>query len=135
MTNERALPYPTGWDTMKAVFVETTGFSEVREDFLPDPAYSRLQKELMADPDAGDVMPGCGSLRKLRISDAKRGKGKRGGARVIYLYVPQVSRFYMIDIYGKDEQDDLSQADRKAFRELAEAIKAAAVAKNEEQKP
>jgi hypothetical protein len=119
----------------KAVFVETTGFSEVREDFLPDPAYSRLQKELMADPDAGDVMPGCGSLRKLRISDAKRGKGKRGGARVIYLYVPQVSRFYMIDIYGKDEQDDLSQADRKAFRELAEAIKAAAVANNKEHKP
>ncbi len=41
----------------------------------------------------------------------------------------------MIDIYGKDEQDDLSQADRKAFRELAEVIKAAAVANNEEHKP
>lgn len=82
----------------------------------------------MDDPDAGDVMPGCAGLRKLRISHAERGKGKRGGARVIYLYIPDVKRFYMIDVYGKDEQDDLSPADKKAFRVLTQAIRNAAEA-------
>jgi hypothetical protein len=114
---------------MRATFYETNGFSQWREDFLPDSAYSRLQRELMADPDLGDVMPGCGGLRKLRTADAKRAKGKRGGARVIYLHIPEAKCFYLIDIYGKDEQDDLSAAEKKEFGALARAIKVQAVAR------
>lgn len=74
-------------------------------------------------------MPGCGGLRKIRIGDASRGKGKRGGARVIYLHVPETKQFYMIDVYGKDEQDDLSPADKKLFRQIAVTVKAEAVAR------
>ena len=54
---------------------------------------SALQRELMNDPESGAVMPGCGGLRKIRIADPGRGKGKRGGARVIYLHVPEASVF------------------------------------------
>ena len=112
---------------MNQTFLETTGFSESREEFLPDTAYATLQRLLMADPDAGDVIPGCGGLRKLRTADPKRGKGKRGGARVIYLSVPEAYLFYMIDIYSKEEKDDLSPADKKLFQRLADEIKAETV--------
>ena len=50
-------------------FVETSVFSKRQPRFLPGDAYTDLQKELIADPGKGSVMPGCGGLRKLRISD------------------------------------------------------------------
>jgi hypothetical protein len=113
---------------MKATFVESTGFTESVCDLMDDRAYARLQTKLMEEPDTGKVMPGCGGLRKLRIADPKRGKGKRGGARVIYLHVPEAKRFYMLDAYGKDEKDDLSPDEKKELRELAEQLKKEAIA-------
>ena len=68
-------------------------------------------------------MPGCGGLRKLRIADPSRHKGKRGGARVVYLHVPEVHLIYLITVYGKDQQDDLSADDKKLFRQLATLLK------------
>jgi hypothetical protein len=113
---------------MKATFVEVTGFSAAISDFLTDDAYARLQRILMENPESGSVMPGCGGLRKIRTADAKRGKGKRGGARAIYLHVPQAKRFYMLDIYGKDEKDDLSTDEKKLLRKLSEQLKTEAIA-------
>ena len=110
---------------MKATFVEITGFTDSVTRFLPDKAYAALQHALMANPDAGDVIPACGGLRKVRTADRSRGKGTRGGARVIYFHLPDAGRFYTIDIYGKDEKDDLSASEKKEYRELANAIKAA----------
>jgi len=71
------------------------------------------------DPDAGDVMPGCGGLRKLRIADSRRGKGKRGGIRVIYLHIPEAKVVFLMDIFNKGEQEDLSTEDRKTLKLLA----------------
>jgi hypothetical protein len=116
---------------MKATFVETTGFTESVCDLMADRAYARLQWALMDEPDAGKVMPGCGGLRKIRVADPKRGKGKRGGARVIYLHVPEAKRFYMLDVYDKDEKDDLSPDGKKELRALAEQLKAEAIASYE----
>jgi hypothetical protein len=113
---------------MKATFVETPDFTEAVSRVLADRAYATLQHLLMENPDSGSVMPGCGGLRKIRISDRRRGKGKRGGARVIYLHVPQAKRFFMLDIYGKDEKDDLWAHERKKLREFAEDLKADAIA-------
>jgi hypothetical protein len=113
---------------MKAVFVESTDFTEWIAEFLSDDLYSAIQQQLMANPDAGDVMPGCGGLRKLRTSDPARAKGKRGGARIVYLYVAEVRRFYMLDIYGKDEKDDLSAAQKKVLARIATDLKHAAMA-------
>ena len=105
------------------MFVETTEFSKWYPRFLPGGAYSELQKELVVNPQKGDVMPGCGGLRKLRIADPKRQKGKRGGARVIYLYIPEASQFLMLDVYSKGQKDDLSPAEKKDLRELAREYK------------
>lgn len=74
---------------MKAVFVESREFTEWVTEFLSGDAYSHLQQELMEQPDKGDVTKGCAGLRKVRMADPKRSKGKRGGARIIYLHVPE----------------------------------------------
>ena len=108
---------------MKATFIETTGFTKGITELLPDHAYARLQQRLMENPDSGRVMAGCGGLRKIRAADPTRGKGKRGGSRVIYLYVPAAKRFYLLDVYGKDEKDDLSANEKNQLRQLAERLK------------
>lgn len=77
----------------------------------------------MENPVKGTPMRGCGGLRKIRTRDPKRGKGKRGGARVIYLYVPETQQFFMIDIYSKDEKDSLTVAEKKTLAGLAAQLK------------
>jgi hypothetical protein len=62
------------------------------------------------------------------LTDPKRGKGKRGGARVVYLHVPEENRFYMLDVYGKDVKEDLSPDEKRRLRELAEQLKEEAIA-------
>ena len=71
---------------MKAVFVEMRSFEKYRSQYLSDSAYGRLQQELLTNPVKGALIVGTGGLRKIRFSDRKRGKGKRGGVRVIYYY-------------------------------------------------
>lgn len=61
---------------MKAVFVELPAFERQRADYLDDDAFRSLQKLLMKRPEAGDLMPDTGGLRKLRFADARRGKGE-----------------------------------------------------------
>ena len=77
----------------------------------------------MEDPEKGAVIPGCGGLRKVRTADPKRGKGKRGGARVIYLHIPEAKWFYLLDIYDKDEQEDLSAGQKRELSKLAAELK------------
>jgi hypothetical protein len=76
-------------------------------------------------------MPGCGGLWKIRTNDPKRGKGKRGGARVIYLHVPLARQFYLLDVYSKNEKDDLSASEKKQLRQLAEQLKQEATTAHE----
>lgn len=80
--------------------------------------YRLLQEQMLRSPDAGDVIKGTGGLRKLRFSDKRRNKGKRGGLRVIYYYWVKGTQFWMFSIYNKDEMDDLSADDRQVFADL-----------------
>jgi len=110
---------------MKLFFQETSAFTDwVREQPEGwDTAFASLQLQLMADPESGKVMKACGGLRKVRMPDPSRGKGKRGGARIVYLHLPEADCVYMIDAYGKDEKDDLTPDDRKAFATFARIAK------------
>ena len=94
---------------------------------LDDRTYGEFQKRLLDNPAAGEVMPGCRGLRKIRLSDPRRGKGKRGGARVIYLHVPEADWILLLDIYDKGEKDDLTAQEKKLLKRLAEEFKAEAV--------
>lgn len=72
----------------------------------------------MATPEAGDVIEGTGGLRKLRYADATRGKGKRGGLRVIYYWWVSGAQFWLFTLYNKDEMVDLSPKERKLLKDL-----------------
>jgi hypothetical protein len=103
---------------MKAVFVELPAFERRRTDYLDDEAFRALQQLLMTRPEAGDLMPGTGGLRKLRFPDGRRGKGKRGGLRVIYYWWDAGPQFWLFTLYDKDEMSDLTPAQRKALRTM-----------------
>ncbi len=77
----------------------------------------------MENPEAGALDPGTGGLRKVRIADPARGKGKRSGGRVHYLWLPEASVVYMLSVYSKDELDTLTTKQKQALRLVVEAIK------------
>ena len=75
----------------------------------------------MKQPDAGDPMPDTGGLRKLRFGDARRGKGKRGGLRVIYYWWDAGFQFWLFTLYNKGEMADLIPQQRKALKGMIKA--------------
>ena len=117
--------FPSGLQTVRSqrivramVFVELTPFIAFRAEHWNDEDLRRLQEFLLATPEAGDVIPGSSGLRKLRWS--AQGRGKRGGARVIYYrHVPE-ERIYLIYAYVKSAQADLT---REQIRTLAQLMK------------
>lgn len=72
----------------------------------------------MKHPEAGDVIAGTGGLRKLRYADRNRGKGKRGGLRVIYYWRVSADQFWLFTLYDKDEAADLTASERKKLGAL-----------------
>jgi hypothetical protein len=70
-------------------FLEAPAFTRYVSGYLTEDEYRRLQNRLAAAPEHGDVIPGTGGFRKLRWTDTRRGKGRRGGLRVIYYYSPR----------------------------------------------
>jgi hypothetical protein len=56
-------------------------------------------------------------LRKLRFGDSRRGKGKRGGLRVIYYFWTGGPEFWLFTLYDKDEMDDMTPKQREALKE------------------
>jgi hypothetical protein len=106
---------------VKAVFVELPPFERHRAGYLGDDAFRALQELLMQHPESGDLMPDTGGLRKLRFADARRGKGKRGGLRVIYYWWLGGQQFWLFTLYDKDEMADLTSQQRKAFKIMIKA--------------
>ena len=76
---------------------------------------------MMKNPEAGSVIEGTGGLRKLRHGDPRRGKGKRGGLRVIYYWWDGGSQFWLFTLYDKDEMVDLSAKEKKVLKEMLKA--------------
>jgi hypothetical protein len=72
------------------------------------------EAEILARPDAWPVIAGTGGARKARI--AMQGRGKRGGARVIYYYSPSPALVALLDLYAKSAKEDLTHADKKEIR-------------------
>ncbi|MGS0536602.1 type II toxin-antitoxin system RelE/ParE family toxin [Pseudoalteromonas sp. SaAl2] len=103
---------------MKSLFVESSIFEKYRELYLSDDEYRLFQAELMINPKQGDVIQGTGGLRKVRV--ASKGKGKRGGSRIIYYYLDEKRRFYLLTIYGKSEMTDLTAVQKKQLKEFLE---------------
>ncbi len=99
-------------------FVETHVFTALLQRHLDDERYRQLQLALMLRPEQGPVIKGSGGLRKVRWAPA--GIGKRGGVRVIYYWAPGDTVFYMLFIYAKNDQGDLTP---RQTRELAKVVR------------
>lgn len=105
---------------MDTLFVETGYFTAHAGKYLTDDDYRQLQAFLVEHPDTGAVISGTGGIRKVRWSTT--GRGKRGGIRVIYYWRPKESRIYLLTLYGKNVKDDLTYAERKAWKRVVEDI-------------
>ena len=97
-------------------FIETSIFTKTVQELLEDDEYKSLQVALMLRPEQGSIIPGSGGLRKIRW--ASKGKGKRGGLRAIYYWDKKSESFYMLLIYSKSKQDDLTQGQLQILSQL-----------------
>lgn len=103
---------------MNGLFIELPAFARFRADYLDDEGFRALQQALLKHPEAGDVIEGTGGLRKLRHGDVRRGKGKRGGLRVIYYWWDGGRQFWLFTLYDKDEMENLSASEKKLLRNM-----------------
>lgn len=100
--------------------VELPGFARAAGGVLTPDEIEGLTLYLANNPDDGEVIPGSGGLRKLRW--AAKGKGKRGGARVIYYFRDLNMPLYLLTLYGKGEKIRLSEAEKRRARAIVEEI-------------
>jgi hypothetical protein len=101
------------------VFIETRLFTRLADESLPDDELSCLQHYLTRNPEAGDMVRDSGGVRKLRWG--ARGRGKRGGLRIIYLWRSQQSEIWLLTLYAKSRTDGISS---HVLRKIEEEIDA-----------
>ncbi len=108
----------TEWVTV----VETTSYLASAEALMTEDERAAVVEAVARDPQAGDLMPGTGGLRKLRV--ALHGRGKRGGGRVITFFHDSGMPVFLIALYAKAAQSDLDPQQRRAAKALTDAIRA-----------
>ena len=102
-------------------FIELPLFTELITDLVDDTSYAQFQKELLRQPEKGDVMQHAGGLRKVRLRVP--GRGKSGGARVIYLYLERHDTIVFFYVYTKAKSEILTPDQLKRLRNAAAVIK------------
>jgi mRNA-degrading endonuclease RelE of RelBE toxin-antitoxin system len=98
------------------IFIETISFVRTKEGLLGEEELRQLQTSLMLNPASGNVISGSGGLRKLRWRGS--GRGKRGGLRIIYYWIQQKDRIYLLIAYAKNRQEDLTVDQLKILKTL-----------------
>lgn len=103
-------------------FIETNRFTKRITKLLSDDDYAKIQLFLCEFPEFGKIIKDSGGIRKIRCG--VEGRGKSGGARVIYFWVVSREKILMLDVYAKNEKEDLSPEDVKILRrEIEELLK------------
>lgn len=103
-------------------FIESPSFTRQLVELWSDAEYAAFQQFLATNPETGDVIPGLSGLRKVRWT--AKGRGKRGGARVIYLLLTPPGIIFLFHCYTKGGSTDLSPEQKKRLRAAVEEIKA-----------
>lgn len=114
---------PLGYRDRMQTIAETPLFIKQAAELFSEDERKELIDFLAANPQVGDEIPGTGGVRKMRFG--AKGKGKRGGARVIYYWYSDDAPIYALLAYGKNEKVDLKPDEAKAVAAFAKAIKAA----------
>ncbi|CAN5863446.1 type II toxin-antitoxin system RelE/ParE family toxin [soil metagenome] len=99
-------------------FTESERFVKRAEKLLGAEMVSELQLYLCRFAEDGVIIPASGGIRKLRW--AASGRGKRGGARIIYYFANAAGRIFLLDIYAKNEKENLTADDIKDLKEAVE---------------
>lgn len=108
---------------------ELMGFLELRvftsewsQMGFDDDDLNALQVCIMMAPTAAPVVPGTGSLRKMRFASSRSGRGKRGAARVCYVYFEECLMVVLVHVYAKNQKDDLSEGERRSIKAMIEKL-------------
>ncbi len=102
-------------------FVESFEFSKRWKSLkLDDDDFGDLQARLCADPQAGDKMAGTGGVRKLRLE--LPGRGKSGGARIVYVDFAVEETIYLITVFAKNEKGNLNNREKKEIRDFVDSL-------------
>jgi hypothetical protein len=99
-------------------FIEAASFERLRDAYLDDDEFAELQVFMMENPEAGDVIPGTGGVRKLRWKH--RGSGKRGGLRVIYFVRYHPDELWLLTLYAKARRENVPAHILRQLKEVLE---------------
>ena len=91
-------------------------FTRSADGVLTEAEVTAIEDELLRNPEAGDIIPGTGGVRKIRA--AISGRGKRGGARVLYHYVSHMATVFLIAVYAKNQASTLSESGKRVIKKL-----------------
>ena len=103
------------------LFIEAPPFTRLLPRYLTDDQFRLLQQALLSNPQAGAVIPQSGGFRKMRWPDSRRGKGTRGGLRIIYYHFIEDAQIWLMTLYAKDEMKDLTPAQKRGLQAAIEA--------------
>jgi hypothetical protein len=117
------LTYAFGMHTRPVTVAETSLFAKAADTIWSEAERTELIDYVAHNPDAGDVIPGTGGVRKLRWG--KVGSGKRGGTRIVYFYYDEKCPLYLLLAYAKAQATDMTADEKKAVSAFASAIKGA----------
>jgi hypothetical protein len=114
------MAYNCGVAWRAVTVAETPQFVRDAERLLSEGERHELIEYIAHFPEAGDVMPGTGGVRKLRWG--LEGRGKRGGARVIYFFYNETMPIFLLSAFAKNERIDLTQAEKNRMRQLTTVL-------------
>jgi len=100
--------------------VETPDFVAAARKIMDEAERSSLVLYLAFNPEAGNLVPGTGGVRKLRW--ALEGRGKRGGARVIYYFHSECIPLFALDVYAKNQHSDLSESEKARLKQFVKTV-------------
>jgi mRNA-degrading endonuclease RelE of RelBE toxin-antitoxin system len=103
------------------VVVETPSYLHAVEDFWDEPTQIEFKNYIGINFLLGDIIPDTGGIRKIRWKS--NGKGKPGGARVIYYFYDEQHPIYLLFAYTKNVQVDLTDQEKKLLRSLVQQLK------------
>jgi hypothetical protein len=106
-------------ETVETV-VETPSWLRAAEAIFTEAEREAIVEMVAADPECGDLMPGTGGFRKVRVG--RGGLGKRGGARVIYILRSEAFPIFLITVYAKNEKKNLTKKERNELAKRADEI-------------
>ena len=113
MASNTSMPY-----NKSITFVESPLFSKLIYNYLDEDEYAALQWTLAMRPEQGKIIPGSGGLRKVRW--AAKGRGKRGGSRIIYYWQQADGEIWMLTIYAKNEAENIPAHILRKIKEVME---------------